>query len=163
MYDKIMVPLDGSELSEIAIAHAAVLSRMGGGDIVLVQVIDAVSHIVAQATPATIEPLPGGAITTTIAEEAVGAQRRQAQANLDAVQARIEAEGAGGAITTVIVEGSPGPALEQALADQGCDIVVMATHGRSGFKRAILGSVADHLVRNSPGASVLLVEASDAV
>lgn len=161
MYDKIMVPLDGSELSEIAISHAALLSRMGGGDIVLVQVIDAVSRIIAQATPATIEPLPGAAVTTSIAEDAVEAQRRQAQDNLDAVQARIEAEGAGGAITTVIVQGSPGPALEQALADQGCDIVVMATHGRSGFKRAILGSVADHLVRNSPGASVLLVDPSD--
>lgn len=163
MYDKIMVPLDGSELSEIAVPHAAALSRMSGAEIVLVQVVDAVSHIIAQATPATIEPLPSGAVTTAIAEDAVEAQRRQAQANLDAVQARIEAEGAGGAVITAIVEGSPGPALEQALADQGCDIVVMATHGRSGFKRAILGSVADHLVRNSPGASVLLVDPSDAV
>ena len=163
MYDKILVPLDGSDLSEIAVAHAAALSRMSGADIVLVQVIDAVSHIIAQTTPATIEPMPSGGITSAVAEQAVQGQRQQAQANLDAVQARIEAEGAGGAVTTEVVEGSPGPALEQALADQGCDIVVMATHGRSGFKRAILGSVADHLVRNSPGASVLLVEPADAV
>ncbi len=163
MYDKIMVPLDGSDLSEVAVPHAAALSRMSGADIVLVQVIDAVSRIVAQSTPATIEPLPGGAVTVAIAEQAVESQREKAQANLDAVKARIEDEGAGGAVTTDIVEGSPGPALEQALADQGCDIVVMATHGRTGFKRAILGSVADHLVRNSPGASVLLVEPSDAV
>jgi nucleotide-binding universal stress UspA family protein len=127
-----------------------------------VQVIDSISQIVAQTTPATIEPLPTGSITVDIAEQAVAGQREKADANLDSVRQRVLAEGAAGSVTTLVIEGSPGPALEQAVVDQGCDVVVIATHGRSGFKRAILGSVADHLVRNSPGASVLLVEPEDA-
>lgn len=39
--------------------------------------------------------------------------------------------------------------------------MVIATHGRSGIRRAILGSVADHVVRNTPLASVLLVRAHE--
>ena len=40
------------------------------------------------------------------------------------------------------------------------DVIVIATHGRSGFRRAILGSVADHVVRHT-NASVLLVRAQE--
>jgi nucleotide-binding universal stress UspA family protein len=40
---------------------------------------------------------------------------------------------------------------------QGCDLVVIATHGRSGLRRVVLGSVADHVVRHAHGAAVLIV------
>ena len=47
--------------------------------------------------------------------------------------------------------------MEATAADLGCDLVVMATHGRSGIERALLGSVADQVVRHARGFAVLLV------
>jgi nucleotide-binding universal stress UspA family protein len=45
-------------------------------------------------------------------------------------------------------EGGPGPALVDYVRQMDIDLVVMATHGRGGIRRAWLGSVADHLIRN---------------
>ncbi len=62
-----------------------------------------------------------------------------------------------GAVEVAIREGRPTEEIEAAVRELGCDLVVMATHGRSGLRRAVLGSVADHVVRHTPGAPVLLV------
>lgn len=60
-------------------------------------------------------------------------------------------------VSTQVAEGNPYALIPQATADEGCDLVVIATHGRSGLGRALLGSVADHVVRNTPTATVLIV------
>ena len=49
------------------------------------------------------------------------------------------------------------PQIEPTAADsEGADLIVMATHGRSGFGRAIMGSVADHILRNTKHQALLL-------
>ena len=51
---------------------------------------------------------------------------------------------------TMIVEGTPGPAICDLAAALPASVVVIGTHGRSGIRRAVLGSVSDHVVRNAP-------------
>jgi len=158
MYNKILLPLDGSDLSHKAISHAVAVATGLSAEIVLLQVIDSVAHIISETTPATIEPIPSGELTVEIAESAVEGQRQAAQQNLDSARDQIVAGGIDAArVLTEVVEGAPAQAIEDAVARLGCDMIVIATHGRSGFKRAILGSVADHVARHTPTAAVLLI------
>ncbi len=61
---------------------------------------------------------------------------------------------------TRIIEGNAGPALCELAAEVGADVIVIGTRGRGGIKRALLGSVSDHVVRNAP-CPVLVVGAAD--
>lgn len=155
MYEKVLLALDGSELSASAVPHALAVAKATAAEVVLLQVVDSIGHIVAQYTPAGFEPAPGG-VTADIAGEAVEAQRKAAERHLADVQQQFEAEGVE-RVSVEIVEGIPSNVIADRVAELGCDLVVMATHGRSGLGRAVLGSVADYVVRNTPHAAVLLV------
>lgn len=158
MYKKILLPMDGSELSHQSIPHAVAVATGIGAEVALLQVIDSVAHIISETTPATIEPIPSGELTVEIAESAVEGQRQAAQANLDAAKDEIVAGGIEAArVSTEVIEGNASQAIEEAVERLGCDLVIIASHGRSGIKRALLGSVADHVARNTPDAAVLLI------
>lgn len=156
MYRKILLPLDGSDLAEAAVPHAIELAKATGASVLVTRVIDSEAQILAQTAPATIEPMPSGRVTAEIAREAVEGQRNAATETLDAARRRLEA--AGVQVDGIIAEGSPGEALVEMVEREGCDLVVMATHGRTGWRRAVLGSIADHVVRNTPASAVLLVK-----
>ena len=156
VYQKVLLTHDGSEVADSAVAHASMIARAAGAELLIVQVIDSVGAIISQTTPMTIEPMPAGQITAQIAQEAVEAQREGARENVERLRARLEGEGLE-RVSTLILEGHPGPAICEAAAEAGADLVVMATHGRSGIGRVLLGSVADHVVRNTPHSAVLLV------
>lgn len=156
MYSKILLTLDGSEVSQQAIPHAVTLAKQTGAEVVLLQVIDSEAQMLMRAAGATIEPIPVGQLTADIAHEAVTAQREEAQSNLDGVKAAMLAQGVS-TVSTVIRDGYPGDEIVAAADETKADVVVIATHGRSGLGRAILGSVADHVVRHAGAASVLLV------
>lgn len=155
MYTKILLPLDGSDLSREAIDDAASLATKTGAEIVLVQVIDSEAQLISQVSGMAIEPMQMGQVTVDAARSAVAAQRRGAEENLAAAKQDLEAQGI--SVSSVIREGNPGDQIVEAADELQCDTVVMATHGRTGFRRAILGSVADHVARNTSNASVLLV------
>lgn len=53
-------------------------------------------------------------------------------------------------VETVILEGSPGAALCDLAASLPADAIVLGTRGRGGLRRAVLGSVSDHVVRHAP-------------
>lgn len=155
MYRKILLTHDGSELADVAVSHAVSVAKSSGAEVVLLQVIDSVTQVIAQAAPAAIDPMPGGAIAAEIAEESVEAQRAAAEENLTRLRQQIEAEGV--RVSALIGQGSPGEVIIDTVEAQGCDLVVIATHGRSGLRRVVLGSVADHVVRHAHGAAVLIV------
>ena len=69
-----------------------------------------------------------------------------ARAMLDAACAHLRLEGA----ETLIVEGSPGPAICELAESAGASAIVIGTRGRGGVRRAVLGSVSDHVVRHAP-------------
>ena len=158
LYQRIMVTLDGSELADVALPHVSTVAKSAGAAVVVMQVIDAVAQIMSQLASATIEPMPAGAVTAELAEESVAGQRAQAQTNLDKAKARLQADGIAN-VTTLIAAGRPGEAIVDAAAAQGCDLIVIATHGRSGLGRVLLGSVAEHVARHAEHAGVLLVRA----
>jgi nucleotide-binding universal stress UspA family protein len=155
MYKKVLLTLDGSELSAAAIPHAVQIASTAGAEVVLMSVIDSVAHILAQSAPAGFEAM-SGAITAEIAQEAVDAQRTSAETELNAVAEQLHAQGVA-KVSLEITDGSAGDAIVEAVDRLGCDLVVMATHGRTGLGRAVLGSVADHVVRHVQHAAVLLV------
>ena len=158
MYTKILLPLDGSDLSLEAVPHVIELAKSTGAEVVLLQVIDSVGQIIAETAPATIEPIPSGELTVEIAEGAVRAQREAAEANLAATVGRcVQAGLPDGNVSIEVAEGPAAQTITEEVERLGCDIVVIATHGRSGLGRVLLGSVADHVARHTPGAAVMLI------
>ncbi len=154
MYKKVLLTLDGSDLSAAAIPHAAQIAAGADAEVVLLRVIDSVGHIIAQTTPAGFEGM-GGAVSAELAQEAVAGQRAAAERDLTAVAQQLNTQGVK-KVSIEVIEGMPGDAVVEAAERLACDLVIIATHGRSGFRRAVLGSVADHVVRHVHSA-VLLV------
>jgi nucleotide-binding universal stress UspA family protein len=162
MYSKILVPLDGSDLSHQAIPHAIELAKSTGADVVLLQVIDSVAQIISETTPATIEPIPSGELTVEIAEEAVSGQREAAEANLAAAVGQfVQAGVPENKVSIEVSEGQAQSVIVSEVERLDADCVVIATHGRSGLGRVLLGSVADHVARHTPDAAVMLVRPRD--
>jgi len=155
VYRKILLTNDGSEVADLAIDHAATVAKGANTPVTVVQAIDSVGQMMSRMTP-MIEPMPAGDVTVEIAEEAVNGQREAAQQNLARVKGMLAAQGISN-VSTIIVEGGAGDAVLEVAAAEGADLIVMATHGRSGLGRAIMGSVADHVVHNSKNEAVLLV------
>ncbi|MCC6236658.1 MAG: universal stress protein [Dehalococcoidia bacterium] len=155
MYRTILLTNDGSEIARAATPHAVQLASMvPDATIVCVTVIDTVAQLLAQATPSGWG-YDGGRIAVESAEAAVAAERADADATLTTLKASLEAQGVKN-VRTAIIEGHAGTAIVDAATAEHADIVVMATHGRGGLGRAVLGSVADHVVRHAP-CPVLLV------
>ena len=70
---------------------------------------------------------------------------------------RLEENGWSGEIAQVIRHGKAEPQIVETAIVMSCDVVLMATHGRTGVHRALLGSVTDYVVSRIQGAAVLLV------
>jgi nucleotide-binding universal stress UspA family protein len=66
-----------------------------------------------------------------------------------------------GDVRTEILRGGPGPAVCDFAEQVSANVIIAGTHGRGGFKRALLGSVSDHLVRHAP-CSVLVTNSEAA-
>lgn len=155
MYPTILLTTDGSEVARAATAHALHLASMTpGATIVAVSVIDTVSQILAQATPSGWG-FGGGRLAVESAEAAIAAEREQAETTLAKLKAELEAGGAP-EVRTAVIEGHAATAIVDVAAEEKADVIVMATHGRGGLERAVLGSVADHVMRHAP-CPVLLV------
>jgi nucleotide-binding universal stress UspA family protein len=152
--NRIMVALDGSPLSEALLPHAEEIAGGSGASVVLLRVIDSAVEILSMTTPAGY-PVPAR-LTQEAAETVVQAQRTTAEEQLSAHAAHLEAAGVG-TVSTEIVEGDPGPAIIATATDLQCDLVLLATHGRGGLGRALLGSVTDYVTRHLTSAPVLIV------
>ncbi|MFL6675842.1 MAG: universal stress protein [Massilia sp.] len=128
MYNKILVPTDGSELSEHAVAAAIDFARASGAEIL--------AFSVAQPYPLVAGE---GAMVIDLGIEAE--QRRQmAQENVNKVA---EAAKAAGVACSTATEYSATPAEEiiKAANENSCDLIFMASHGRHGISRLLAGSV----------------------
>src|SRR4051812_4594057 len=130
MFKKILVPLDRSSLAEQALGPAQAIAHASDGELSLVL-----------AHPTT--PYDGSRVAewsdSKDPEEAVYLRRI---VNEVARDARI---GVGSTVAT----GSPVDAICRRARDLAVDLIVMTSHGRTGFSRAWLGSVADGVVRNA--------------
>ncbi|RAW45903.1 universal stress protein [Halorubrum sp. 48-1-W] len=134
MYDRILVPTDGSPKGKRAVEHALALAAIHDAEVHALYVIDTASYAGTgmEATWAGIDDL----------------LREEAEEAVDQVAAL--AEGTDVVIETSVVEGAPGREIVRHATDLGCDLIVMGTHGRGGIDRLLLGSVAERVVRRSP-------------
>lgn len=128
MFDRILLPTDGSELSLAAADRAIALAKLCGAPL----------HVVFVQEPYPYTGIGAGSPAGQQAYEAAG--QRHAEEAFASVQAR--ALGLGVALSTERVEApSPAEAIVEATRRSGADLVVMASHGRTGVARLLLGSV----------------------
>jgi len=139
-YARLLVPLDGSPLSEKALPAAQQVARASQGTMVLARV-----HI-----PAIIGTDAGWLPPHWEAEV-----RESEREYLDKIGRQVSSE-AGVPVDTVLLEGTPGEAISRHAGQAGVQLIVASTSGRTGLSRAWIGSTADWLVRFAP-VPVLLV------
>lgn len=155
MYQSVLLTTDGSELARAALRHVPrVLAP--GGTVTVVEVIDSASQILAKTTSAGFEYGAGAVLGVDLVEQMIAAQRAAAEAELAEVKKELEQAGASN-VETVILQGVPGDAIVGEAQKRKSEIVLMSTHGRSGLRRTVLGSVADHVLRHLDDVPVLLV------
>jgi nucleotide-binding universal stress UspA family protein len=142
---EILVPLDGSPLAEAALAPASAVADLFGAELLLVQVVWPLS-----AGSLLPVPFPAGYDT-----EVMGVQRKETQDYLDGLANDFREQGVS-ARATVMVGHNVAEALLDLAHSERIDLVAIATHGRGGIQRLILGSVADKLIRGA-GPPVLVV------
>ena len=147
----VLVPLDGSQLSELSLPHAAAVATGLGAQVTLMRATgttDVYRRYLERA------PAHGGLIS---AEELVQADSEDALASLADASRRLAREfGFGGEVTVAHVQGqNPAEAVVE-MAGAETTMVVMTTHGRGGINRLVLGSVTDRVVRHA-NAPVLVV------
>ncbi|PJF43871.1 MAG: universal stress protein [Phototrophicales bacterium] len=137
MYHKIMVPLDGSDFAEEALPHALKLAEAFNSELYLVQVV---------LSPAMIA-VPYD-ISYQFSESYRAAALKEAHDYMSHIAERYK-EQFPNRIHTKVIEGSVADSLLEYADFNGIDLIVMATHGRSGISRWVLGSVAERLLRSA--------------
>jgi nucleotide-binding universal stress UspA family protein len=143
MFKKILVCLDGSDLAEKVLPFAKEQAERFESEMVLFMTV---------SEPILITPgvpgIPGIPLDTMNRENLLFAEKNAADTYLKSVADRILSE------TKIKVSfeseiGSAGQAIIQYSADHGIELIALATHGRGGLGRVILGSVADYVIRHS--------------
>ncbi|MDP6606191.1 MAG: universal stress protein, partial [Dehalococcoidia bacterium] len=137
MYRKILLPLDGSELARLAIPHVGALARAFDASVVLLEVAPELRGPAAYNIEAAREDA-----------------HVDAQADLEVARELLQGYEIEN-VETAVLEGSPGETIVAFVEEARCDLIVMVTHGRSDISRALLGSVAEHVVRHSHDTPVL--------
>jgi nucleotide-binding universal stress UspA family protein len=140
------LPLDGSELSEVAIPLATTVARAQGAEVTLVRVVPPLTAALAQTEGE-------GYMPPETYDEIMQSMQDEAATYLAGTAKRLEGDGI--AVKAVWREGSPGSTLLDVEEELRPDLVVMATHGRTGLIRFALGGIADRMVREGT-APVLL-------
>ncbi|GAB3418021.1 universal stress protein [Haloparvum alkalitolerans] len=144
LYERVLVPTDGSPEGERAVAHALELAAAHGADVHALYVINTASY--------------AGMPMETSWEGVDDLLRADAKAAVNTVGELGDSFDVD--VTTAVVEGSPSREIIRYAEDEGCDVVVMGTHGRGGIDRLLLGSVAEKVVRGS-SVPVLTVRVGD--
>jgi len=133
---RILVPTDFSDPSNEALATAMALAQAFGGTLDLVHVALAVSYVLPP--PLDLSPLPFD-MTKSL---------EQATTGLASEEARVRA--AGLTCETATLFGRPDTEIVARATATKADLIVMGTHGRSGLAHALMGSVAERVVRHTP-------------
>jgi nucleotide-binding universal stress UspA family protein len=141
MFQKILVPLDGSKLAECTLPYVETLATgCSAEEVILVSVTERVQAYRAIEDPGRLEG-------QRLLPEAMGKKERQAQKYLGRIAKALEAKGI--KVRTEVLLGNPAEEITFYAKHPGCDIIVMASHGRSGPSRWAYGSVADKVFRAS--------------
>lgn len=133
MYERILVPTDMSEFATLALRYAAAFRERAGSALTLLYADEVVF-------PADLLEAP------------IGRYLEQAPADRWKLQERLREygkAGIGGSFETLILTQTPVRAILEAARDVRADLIIMGTHGRHGVRRAVLGSVTEHLLHET--------------
>lgn len=144
MYDRIVVPLDGSDLANLALDHARNLAKRLDVPIHLVRALD-------PSSLATIGPVGMGLDYSSV-NELITEEEADATSFMDTQVSALTGEGY--QATGVVLRGTAAAAIISTTREG--DLIAMASHGRTGVRRWFLGSVAEEVVREAT-VPVLLV------
>lgn len=159
MLQKILVPLDGSELAKAALPYVKEVSRRCDPvEVVLLQV----ERLPRGQTAATFLPMdsdfpekrmPGSGADVETAhhpvyrEQEIASLRAQVEASLAPLARQMQKDGI--ETRVAVAFGRPAQEIVRYAEQEGMDMIIMSTHGRSGVSRWILGSVADKVMRGT--------------
>ena len=141
MYESILVATDGSEAAREAIAHAVELARQFDARLYGIAVLESRTEY----DNAIVDPA-----------EARRRQREQANSVLETLEET--ATEAGVTVKTEVRTGVPYEEILAYASEQDVDAIVMGARGRSSFRRALLGSTADRVVRSTTRPVMLIDE-----
>lgn len=128
-WKKILVGTDGSKFSKVATDKAIDFARAYGGALQVISIVDVPAELYAEA-PASVEDM------VRKAKEYTAAVRKQAEA-------------AGVPVETFIGEAETWEAIVKLAREQAVDIIVMGSHGRTGLRRLLMGSVTEKVIGNA--------------
>lgn len=134
LYERILVPTDGSAASEAAIEQGVELA----------EIHDATIHAIYVINTASFATIPTEGSWEGISDIL---EREGEEALNEVVQA---AQARDVPVERVTREGSPSREILRYAESEHCDLIVMGTHGRGGIDRLLLGSVTEKVVRSAP-------------
>jgi nucleotide-binding universal stress UspA family protein len=139
MIKRILVPLDGSSLAEAALEYVEEISpKLGVEKVILISITERVQGYRLIEDPTTFTE-------TRLEPEGTGKMEQQAEKYLKRVGQRLTDKGI--KVETEVLLGDPAKEISIYAKSPGTDLVVMASHGRSGPSRWAHGSVADRVLR----------------
>jgi nucleotide-binding universal stress UspA family protein len=138
MFGKILICLDGSNLSEQMLPYATEVAQRFDSRVVLLQVLQIPSSLAAASAQGA----------ENVIEEELRRLAFEAHQYLDGVAAQLREKGL--PVEVVVIEGSPGDAIVEYAKENNAELIVVATHGRNNLGRLVFGSVADHVMRHTP-------------
>ncbi|MBL7165804.1 MAG: universal stress protein [Dehalococcoidales bacterium] len=158
MYQKVLVPLDGSKLAENVLPHVEMMVKAGAGEVILTTVTERISAYSynVQLTPLS-ETLP--ALEPVVKMPvSVGKMQRQGERYLNRIAKGLTKKGI--KVRTSVLLGNPADEIQSLAEEEGVDLIIMSSHGRSGHSRWALGSISDKMLRSSQ-VPMLLVKPTD--
>ena len=142
----VLVPIDFSTTADRALEYAIALAQQLQARLTLLHVFD--------LTPLTMGDAATGIPVTAVHELEIEVQQLL-QASLEQVQ-RAGLQG-----DSLLVQGTPTQTIVDTAGEQGVDLIVMGTHGRTGLAHVFLGSVAEHVIRQAPCPVLVIRKALD--
>lgn len=151
MFKKVLVPLDGSPLAEQAMIPAVQLARALKAEMLLLRSIQPVY---------TMMPVVAGEYEWAWPEYAREDSRREIRDYLEVVRRQHECPDC--AIRAITHEGDPAGVIVDTVAEEGIDLIIMSTHGQTGVRRAVFGSVTERVL-HSVACPVLVTRSADPI
>lgn len=140
MYRHILIPTDGSELAEHGVTNGLSLAKSVGAKVSVIVVEEPFNWAGVSEAKARQMPEEFAKHAEQIKKHATSVLNRAANA---ARQAGVSCD------TTQVEDAQPYQAIIKAAIDKGCDLIVMASHGRSGLSAVVLGSVTNKVLTHT--------------
>jgi nucleotide-binding universal stress UspA family protein len=144
MYNRILLPLDGSAIAEQALPHAIALVERFQAELIILR---------------TFEPLAEKiGMMGDLVKRAEDVTRAIAEKYIENISASVQERGI--RVKSIIIEGRPHSEIVRFAETEQVDLIVISTHGQSGLTRWLMGSVADRVARGV-SVPVLLVRSQE--